>query len=83
MDVKDIEDKVCTVLADKLSVSRDQVSPQARLQEDLDADSLDLYDAVMALEDEFGVSIPEEEVEGVKTVGQAIQLVASKLGVPA
>jgi acyl carrier protein len=83
MDKLELQEKVCKILADNLSVSQDQVTPQSRLQEDLDADSLDLYDAIMALEDEFGVSIPEEEVEDVKTVGQAIDLVAQKLGVPA
>jgi acyl carrier protein len=59
------------------------VSPAARFQEDLDAVSLDLVEAVLALEEEFGVTIPEEEMEGVKTVGQAIQLVATKMGVSA
>ena len=75
--------KVCSILAENLSVPQDQVTPASRFQEDLDADSLDLVEAVLALEEEFGVSIPEEEMEGVKTVGQAIQLVADKLGVAA
>jgi acyl carrier protein len=83
MDKLELQDKVCKILADNLSVPQEQITPQSRLQEDLDADSLDLYDAIMALEDEFGVSIPEEEVEDVKTVGQAIDLVAQKLGVAA
>jgi len=76
MDRAELEQKVCKILADNLSVPEDQVTPQSRFQEDLDADSLDL-------EEEFGVSIPEEEMEGVRTVGQAIDLVAQKLGVSA
>jgi acyl carrier protein len=83
VDVAEIEQKVCKILAENLSVPEDDVTPESRFQEDLDADSLDLVEAVLALEEEFGVSIPEEEMEGVKTVGQAINLVAQKLGVPA
>jgi acyl carrier protein len=83
MDMSELEGKVCKILAENLSVPEEQVTPAARFQEDLDADSLDLVEAVLALEEEFGVSIPEEEMEGVQTVGQAIQLVGSKLGVQA
>ena len=83
MDMAELQDKVCGILADNLSVPEDKVKPDSRFQEDLDADSLDLVEAVLALEEEFGVTIPEEEMQGVKTVGQAIQLVATKLGVAA
>jgi acyl carrier protein len=83
MEMAELEQKVCKILADNLSVPADQVTPSARFQEDLDADSLDLVEAVLGLEEEFGVTIPEEEMEGVRTVGQAIQLVAAKLGVAA
>ena len=83
MDKAELQDKVCTILADQLAVDRDKVVPDARFSEDLDADSLDLVEAVLALEEEFGVSIPEDEMEGVKTVGQAVDLVASKVGASA
>jgi acyl carrier protein len=83
MDMSELEGKVCKILAQNLSVPEEQVTTAARFQEDLDADSLDLVEAVLALEEEFGVSIPEDEMEGVQTVGQAVQLVASKLGVSA
>ncbi len=83
MEMEELQDKVCKILAENLSVPEDQVNPDSRFQEDLDADSLDLVEAVLALEEEFGVTIPEEEMEGVRTVGQAVQLVASKLGVAA
>jgi acyl carrier protein len=83
MEMAELEQKVCKILADNLSVPVEQVTPASRFQEDLDADSLDLVEAVLALEEEFGVTIPEEEMEGVRTVGQAVQLVATKLGVAA
>jgi len=83
MDRSEIEGKVRKVLAEQLAVDEGQVTPEARFAEDLNADSLDLTEAVLALEDEMGIEIPEEEMEGVKTVGQAVDLVASKLGVAA
>jgi acyl carrier protein len=81
MDKQEIEGKVRKVLAEQLAVDESQVTTGARFAEDLNADSLDLTEAVLALEDEMGIEIPEEEMEGVKTVGQAVELVASKLGV--
>ncbi|MFM7043952.1 MAG: acyl carrier protein [Ilumatobacteraceae bacterium] len=62
-----------------LSVDADKVTPEASFGDDLDADSLDLVELVMALEEEFGVEVPENELEDVKTVGQAYNLVVSKL----
>ena len=79
MERSEIQDKVCSILAEQLAVDAEKVTPAARFSEDLDADSLDLVEAVLALEEEFGVSIPEEEMEDVKTVGEAIDLIAQKL----
>lgn len=62
-----------------LSVSEDQVVPDARFGDDLDADSLDLVELVMALEEEFDITVPEEELENIQTVGQAYELITSKL----
>lgn len=64
---------------DVLSVDPDKVTPDAKFGDDLDADSLDLVELVMVLEEEFGVTVPEEEIEGVKTVGQAYDLIVGKL----
>ena len=64
---------------DVLSVSEDQVVPEASFADDLDADSLDLVELVMALEEEFDVEVPEDELAEVKTVGQAFDLVVAKL----
>ena len=81
MDRNEIEAKVRKVLAEQLAVDESQVTPEAKFAEDLNADSLDLTEAVLALEDEMGIEIPEDEMESVKTVGQAVDMVASKLGV--
>jgi len=62
-----------------LAVDADKVTLEANFADDLDADSLDLVELVMALEDEFDVSIEEEELEGIGTVAQAVDLVRSKL----
>ena len=69
--------KKCAV--EVLSVAEDQVTPDAKFGDDLDADSLDLVELVMALEEEFGIEVPEEDLEGVETVGQAYDLVVGKL----
>lgn len=62
-----------------LSVDAAKITPEASFGDDLDADSLDLVELVMALEEEFGVEVPEEELDGIGTVGQAYDLVVSKL----
>ena len=64
---------------DVLSVDASKVTKEASFADDLDADSLDLVELVMALEEEFDISVPEEELEGIETVGQAYDLVAAKL----
>ena len=62
-----------------LSVSEEQVTPDAKFGDDLDADSLDLVELVMALEEEFDIEVPEADLEGIETVGQAYKLVEGKL----
>jgi acyl carrier protein len=69
--------KKCAV--EVLQVSPEQVTMEAKFGDDLDADSLDLVELVMALEEAFDVEVPEEELEGIQTVGQAYELVTSKL----
>ena len=70
--------KRCAV--EVLQVSPEQVTPEAKFADDLDADSLDLVEFVMALEEEFDINVEEEELEGIETVGQAFDLVKGKLG---
>jgi len=69
--------KECAV--EVLQVPADKVTKEARFADDLDADSLDLVELVMALEESFDVTIDENELEDIETVGQAFDLVSSKL----
>jgi acyl carrier protein len=69
--------KQCAV--EVLQVDADKVTPQANFADDLDADSLDLVELVMMLEEKFDISVEESELEGVETVQQAFDLVTSKL----
>ena len=62
-----------------LQVSPEQVTMDASFSDDLDADSLDLVELVMALEEAFDIEVPEEDLEGISTVGQAFKMVESKL----
>lgn len=62
-----------------LSVEDGQVKMEAKFADDLDADSLDLVEFVMALEEEFDINVEEQELEGVDTIGQAFDLVKSKV----
>ena len=67
------------VAVDVLSVEPDTVVETARFKEDLDADSLDLVELVMGLEERFDISVPEEDLENVATVGNAVDLVLAKV----
>ncbi len=67
------------VAVEVLSVEPETVTYDARFKEDLDADSLDLVELVMGLEERFDISVPEEDLENVTTVGQAVDLVLSKV----
>jgi acyl carrier protein len=79
MDRDEIFATVTKLAVDVLGVEPEAVVEQARFNEDLDADSLDLVELVMALEEQFDISVPEDELEGVLTVGQAVSLVSDKL----
>ncbi|MEA3018484.1 MAG: acyl carrier protein [Actinomycetota bacterium] len=70
--------KRCAV--EVLQVTPEQVTLEAKFGDDLDADSLDLVELVMALEEAFDIEVPEEELDGIETVGQAFDLVKGKLG---
>jgi acyl carrier protein len=73
------KDEVLTLvrehLAEELEVDPAKISEQTRFKEDLDADSLDLYELVMELEDRYGVAVSEEQAAGIKTVGDAVAFV--------
>jgi len=70
-----IEKKVKEIIIEQLGVSEDKVTPDAKFDDDLGADSLDRVELVMSLEEEFGLEIPDEEAEKIGTVGQAIKYI--------
>ena len=70
-----IESKVKSIIADQLGVGEDEIKPESSFIEDLGADSLDIVELVMAIEEEFEVEIPDEEAENIKTVGDAINYI--------
>ena len=69
-----VMEKVKSILSEQFDVEEDTITADTDLQEDLGADSLDVVDLVMSIEDEFGVEIPDEEVENIKTVGALVFL---------
>jgi acyl carrier protein len=79
MEREELLKKVRTIVADKLSISEDQITEEASFIDDLGADSLDTVELVMALEDEFGMDIPDEEAEKLSTVGKALDYILSHL----
>lgn len=80
MTDQEIFDRVKKVTVEKLSVKEDEVVATASFQEDLGADSLDVVELVMALEEEFGTEIPDDDVTNLKTVQNAVDYIKSKQG---
>lgn len=71
-------DKVKELISEQLDVKSDDITEASNIQDDLGADSLDVVDLVMALEDEFDVEIPEDQVENIKTVGDIVKFIEDK-----
>jgi len=79
VDRGEIEKKLTGLLVDELGVDADRITMEAKFEEDLEIDSLGVVELLMALEDNFDVKIPDEEAEKIGNVGQAVDLVISKL----
>ena len=71
-------EKVVSIIADQLDVEEEKVTMEAAIADDLGADSLDVVDLVMSLEEEFNIEIPDEEVENIKTVGDIVKFIKEK-----
>jgi acyl carrier protein len=75
---EEILERVKEVLVEQLGVDEGEITEAASFQEDLDADSLDLVELIMELEDQFGVKISDEDAQSIQTVGQAVDYIAAR-----
>jgi acyl carrier protein len=73
-----VDERVKKIIGEQLGVEEDEVTPEASFVEDLGADSLDTVELVMALEEEFGIEIPDEDAEKILTVGKALDYIKEK-----
>jgi len=74
-----LEERVADIIVDQLGITREEVVPEASFIDDLGADSLDIVELVMAMEEEFDVEIPDEDAEKIQTIGDAIAYLREKL----
>ena len=72
--------EIKTIIVDLLGVEESKVTPEARFREDLEADSLDLVELIMAFEEKFGGEISDEDAQKITTVGQAVDYIESNMG---
>jgi acyl carrier protein len=79
MDREEVTTLVRDHLVTELEVSADQIRPETRFREDLDADSLDLYELLMELEDRYAIRVSEEEAARIETVGDAVDFVCERV----
>jgi acyl carrier protein len=79
MTTEEILDKVREIVAERLNVDEDEVTEDAKFIDDLGADSLDIVELIMDLESEFDLEIPDEDAEGISTVGDAVEYIEKNL----
>jgi len=77
MTANTVETKVKSIIAEQLGVGEDEIKPESSFIDDLGADSLDIVELVMAMEEEFDVEIPDEQAESIKTVKDAVDYINS------
>lgn len=77
---EEIFNKIQTLIADNFNVDQDKITENTNFTNDLDADSIDLVEFILQLEDEFGSEIPDDEAEKIKTVGDAVSYIKSHQG---
>jgi acyl carrier protein len=75
----ELENRVTEIIVEQLGVAREEVVPEASFIDDLGADSLDIVELVMAMEEEFDVEIPDDDAEKIQTIGDAISYLKEKL----
>ena len=80
MERSEIQAKLTDLLVEELGLDRGKIKPAASFEKDLEVDSLGVVELLMALEDAFGVTIPDDEAERIVTVADAVDLIAEKLG---
>ena len=83
MKLEEIQEKLKDIVVDRLNVEESQIKPEASFVEDLGADSLDIVELIMGIEEEFDIEIPDEDAEKLTTVGEALNYVKNKLGADA
>ncbi len=72
-------EKITEILAEQLDADRDAMTADTKIADDLGADSLDLVDLIMAVEDEFDIEIPDEDVENIQTIGDIVNYIDEKI----
>jgi len=80
LPVGDVAERVIEIVSEQMNVSKDQVTPETSFVNDLGADSLDTVELVMQFEDEFNLSIPDEDAEKITVVGDAIKYIEERVG---
>lgn len=79
LEVKKVFDRIKTIIVDQLGIDGNKVTPEASFIDDLGADSLDMVELIMAIEEEFEIEVPEEEAENITTVSDAMNYISSKI----
>ena len=79
MQMEEVMSRLKEIVVDRLNVEEDQIKPEASFVEDLGADSLDIVELIMGIEEEFDIEIPDEDAEKITTVQQAIDYIATHL----